>query len=83
MSLHEELFLCLGPNREALLNRALSNLDEKERNVIFLRFWMPHSILEISEVLKMTWSGTDQLIEATLKKLKQTILELEKGALKP
>lgn len=79
MSLHEEILLTNSSNREALLQKALSGLEENERKVIFLRFWNPLSIFEISKILKISWQETDQLIEATLQKLKLTILKLEKG----
>lgn len=82
MFLHEELPLALSATRETSLSKALTTLDEKERKAIFLRFWNPSSIQEISKILKMSWSDTDRLIETTLRKLKQKIMELEKGELK-
>ena len=77
MFLNEEISLIRSKNREALLEKALSILDEKERKVIFLRFWNPCSILDISKILKMSWQETDQFLESTLQKLRQEILKLE------
>lgn len=79
MSLHEELSLSGLRNREALLQKALLILNDRERKVIFLRFWSPNSIQEISEILTMTWDETDRFIEFTLQKLKRKILALENG----
>lgn len=79
MSLNAELSLDRSVGREALLAKALELLDERERKAIFLRFWKPCSILEISKTLKMSWEDTDKFIEVTLQKLKNEILKSEVG----
>ena len=77
MCLSEELALDQSKIRGGNLAKALSILDERERKAIFLRFWKPCSILEISKAIQMNWEDTDRFIETTLQKLRQEILKLE------
>ncbi len=52
------------------LYAALQTLSEKERIALFLRYWGPCSILEISRNLHLSWSQADKLLEECLNKLR-------------
>lgn len=56
---------------ETQLLEALKDLSERERSALFLRFWVPCSIEEVSRHMHISWSQADQLIERTLEKLRE------------
>lgn len=55
---------------ESPLFTAIQTLNEKERIAIFLRYWGPCSILEISRSLHLSWDKADELVNESLKKLR-------------
>jgi DNA-directed RNA polymerase specialized sigma24 family protein len=69
--------LTLGSNKlseclklESQLLKSLKGLSEKERSAIFLRFWVPCSIEEVSRNMHISWSQADLLLESSLEKLR-------------
>ena len=75
-ALTEELCLSSDKTRnkrskyETHLLKALKSLNELERSALFLRFWVPCSIEEVSRHMHISWPQADQLIERTLEKLR-------------
>lgn len=75
-ALSEELYTSSNKTKnkcfkyESQLNSALRSLDVKERSVLFLRFWVPCSIEEVSQHMHISWAQADRLLEKTLEKLK-------------
>ncbi len=55
---------------ESQLLKSLDALSDNERSAIFLRFWVPCSIEEVSRQMHVSWSQADLLLESTLKKLR-------------
>lgn len=56
---------------EQILMSGLSNLNDVERKVIFLRYWSPCSIQEISGELKISWESADEIINRSIEKLRK------------
>ncbi len=52
------------------LLEALQILTDRERTAIFLRFWGPCSIIEVSKTLHLSWSQADRLLASSLEKLR-------------
>lgn len=55
---------------ERILNEGLFALDDIERKAIFLRFWAPSSIEQVSKELKISWDAADQIINRSIEKLR-------------
>ena len=76
-ALMEELFLSSYKTRikcskhESQLLNALQTLTEHERSAIFLRYWVPCSIEEVSRHMRISWSQADALLEKSLEKLRE------------
>lgn len=51
----------------------VNKLPEVHKTSIVLRFWHNYSILEISEVLRLSWSQTDWIIDESLVMLKESM----------
>lgn len=52
------------------LSKSLEELSDKEQLAIFLRFWGPCSIEEVSREMHISWSQADRLVESALEKLR-------------
>lgn len=59
------------------LKEAMNYLNEKQRNVIRMRFWENMSILEISNCIGLSWQSTDQFIDSAINHLRIRILQSE------
>ena len=55
---------------ELVLMAGLRKLDDTERKAIFLRFWLPSSIQDVSVELKISWEFADQIINRSIEKLR-------------
>ena len=55
---------------ERVLMMGLYELEDVERKAIFLRFWSPSSIEQVSSELKVSWAVADQIINRSIRKLK-------------
>lgn len=55
---------------ERVLMMGLYELEDVERKAIFLRFWSPSSIEQISSELKVSWNIADQIINRSIGKLR-------------
>ena len=58
-----------------ILKDLLDQLGECEKTVIHLRFWECMTIEQIASCVHLSWATTDKLIESTLAKLREKILE--------
>ena len=56
---------------EIILDDALKVLTEKQRLVIYLRFWQPYRIEQVSKHLKISWEAADRLIDQAVETLRQ------------
>lgn len=61
-----------------VIERALSQLNEDERQVIFLRFWEPLTIGQIADRLGIEWEEADYLIDRTVRKIQKEIKKYKK-----
>lgn len=57
------------------LKKALEILSDEQRIAIHYRFWENMSLLEISNLLNISWDAADKLISQTLASLKNNLLE--------
>lgn len=55
------------------LLQALSELPPRGQRAINLRFWENYTIEEISSELRISWDEADQLIERSLKNLRERL----------
>ncbi len=74
-ALTEELFSSKKRKKKCLelefqLLEALRTLNDQERSAIYLRYWVPYSIDEVSKHMHISWTQADQLIESSLQKLR-------------
>ncbi len=58
---------------QAILADALMELTAPERRVIFLRYWVPCSIAQVSAELRVSWETADRTIDAAVCKLRASI----------
>lgn len=72
-------FPARSPEREAEIQRLhemLPSLGDEEIVAVYFRFWESLLIEEIANILGRSWNYTDQLIERSLRKLRQGFTEL-------
>ncbi len=67
---------------EEKLHKALWNLNPEEKVIIHCRFWEHMSILEISHFLGYSWDETYQLLNETLKELREELADYQDYSLK-
>ncbi len=58
---------------EERLNYALEDLEERERIIIYCRFWENMSILEIARFLGISWHKTYSILNSTLNELRELL----------
>ena len=67
-----------NPRRDIeMLRDLMPTLSADGAKAIYLRFWEHLLISEIAQILKLSWSETDRLIEDSIKQLRQGFVEKE------
>lgn len=61
------------------LRQAIVKLSDREQRILYLRFWCDYSISEIARELRFGVNLIEQVIEATISKLKRKIVRYETG----
>lgn len=61
------------------LRMALKELSERQRQILYLRFWCDYSLNDIARELRMGVNMIDEVCEAAISKLKRKIIQIETG----